>query len=174
MFCVYCGNKLAAGASFCSKCGAKIDCGGTEDASAAEITAVQPEQDMEYNYKRGEECYDGGVYKVAFRYFQTAAELGHIEAQYRLAQMYQKALGVPENNRHAAQWYGEAARQGHAGAQYSLALQYLHGKGVEQDFKTALKWLMRSGGQGFGNALCVLGKQYEGDLLPEELLPRDR
>lgn len=173
MFCVNCGSKLETGSNFCSKCGTKIVCSGTDDVTAAETTAVQLEQDMEYNYKRGKECFDGGVYKVAFQYFQKAANLGHIEAQYRLAQMYQKALGVAESNKYAVQWYAKAAMQGHAGAQYMLALQYLYGKGMEQDFVSAFKWLTRSSEQGFGNALYTLGKQYEGDLLPEEFLPRD-
>lgn len=173
MFCINCGNKLITGSNFCTRCGAKINNDNTDVATAAEFADMRPEKETEHNLKRGKECFDGGVYEVAFRYFQEAAEQGHIEAQYRLAKMYQEGLGVFESKKHAAQWFDKAAEQGHAEAQYSLALQYMHGKGVQQDFEIALKWLTLSSEQGLQNALCTLGKQYEGDILPESLLPRD-
>lgn len=126
LVCPNCENKLLEGAAFCTKCGTKI-IGGGEFQNNIESKGVttQTADDVEYNYKRGKESFDGEVFDNAFKYFQAAAEQGHMEAQFRLAQMYEEGIGVPESKKHATKWYAKAAEQGHAAAQYKLAVYYL-------------------------------------------------
>ena len=51
-----------------------------------------------------------------------AAKAGHVEAQFRLGQLYERGEGVLAAAVEAAHWYEAAARQGHAGAQERLAV----------------------------------------------------
>jgi TPR repeat protein len=56
---------------------------------------------------------------------RNAANQGIAEAQYALAQMYEKGqrdlwLSVPQDSRQAVEWYRKAAEQGHSGAQNNL------------------------------------------------------
>lgn len=164
MFCINCGNKLPEDAGFCNQCGTKvavIEC--VNDMPATTMKFVQPTKEIEENYKRGKECLAAYLYETAFNYFQKAAQQGHAEAQYELAEMYQDGLGVSESEKHATKWYGLAAEQGHAEAQYNLALQYMEGEdtGVEHDLVTAIKWLQLSAQQGCAGANRVLGGLYE-------------
>ncbi len=143
LVCPNCGNKLLDGAAFCTKCGTKIIGGGElQNNIESKGVAIQIADDVEYNYKRGKESFDGKVFDNAFKYFQTAAEQGHMEAQFRLAQMYEEGIGVPESKKHATKWYAKAAEQGHAAAQYKLAEYYLYERvfevlGVDLDSETA-------------------------------------
>src|SRR5262249_29247209 len=54
--------------------------------------------------------------KQAFELLRVAASARHPEAQYRLADAYEHALGVPANVPSALQWYAIAATNRHAGA----------------------------------------------------------
>ena len=67
----------------------------------------------EQAYEKGMACYDAGDYANAFTYFQTAAQEGHAQAQYRLAKLCADGLGTGMNSEEALRWYGCAARQGH-------------------------------------------------------------
>ena len=69
------------------------------------------------------------------------AEAGDAEAQYRLAFVHGRGVGVKLDHRAAAEWYGRAAEQGHAKAQGRLGTYYFFGKGVEKDLIRAYVWL---------------------------------
>jgi TPR repeat protein len=72
---------------------------------------------------------------------RARAEAGDAEAQYRLAFVHGRGVGVKLNHRVAAEWYTSAARQGHAKAQGRLGTYYFYGKGVERDLVRAYTWL---------------------------------
>ena len=76
----------------------------------------------------------------ALEYFTMAAEQGHRDAQFELAQMYAQGLGTPQKFEEAIHWFQQAARKGHSKAQFNLAFQYAHGQGVEVDFLKAYEW----------------------------------
>lgn len=142
LICPNCGNKLLDGAAFCTKCGTKIT-GNRELKNNIESKDVptQTTDEIEYNYKRGKESFDGEVFDNAFKYFQRAAEQGHMEAQVWLARMYEDGIAVPRSKKHAIKWYAKAAEQGHAAAQYKLADYYLYERvfeilGVDLDSDT--------------------------------------
>ena len=73
-----------------------------------------------------------------------SAQGGDAVAQYNLAVMYSKGIGVPQDDALAIQWYEKAAEQGHAMAQYNLGMVHFFGKGVAQDYTTAYKWVLIS------------------------------
>ncbi len=49
----------------------------------------------------------------AFDLYNTAAQQGSAEAQYRLAMMYMKGTGVPMSEKDAVRWANKSARQQH-------------------------------------------------------------
>lgn len=65
--------------------------------------------------------------------FMSAALQGNVDAQYRLAQLYQKGVAVPQNDMMAYKWAYTAALSGHAEAQrLSLTLeQFLTAEDIE-------------------------------------------
>ena len=70
---------------------------------------------------------------------RRAAEQGHADAQYRLAEMYDKADGVKRDLSIAARWYREAAEGGNPEAQYRLGFMYQYGQGIEENEYEAIR-----------------------------------
>lgn len=88
------------------------------------------------------------------------AEQGDINAQYEVALMFAKGLGVKKNTNKAIKWYKEAAKQGHPEASFNLGIIYYKGKGVLQDKTKALKWFKKSAAQGHDKSQINLGHFY--------------
>jgi TPR repeat protein len=88
------------------------------------------------------------------------AKAGNAVAQFNLGAMYDYALGVPNNDREAAQWYLKAAEQGHADAQFRLGFLYAEGRGVNKDYKQAMEWDLRAASQGSAMAQHNIGSLY--------------
>ena len=65
--------------------------------------------------------------------YRQSAEQGHSAAQFNLAMMYERGLGVAQDDRQAAVWYAKVAEQGEAKAQFILGRMYDRGLGVEQN-----------------------------------------
>lgn len=82
-----------------------------------------------------------------------SAQEGDVVAQYNLAVMYSKGVGVAQDDTEAFKWYSLAAEQGHAMAQYNLGMVYFFGKGIAQDNSAAYKWVMIASEDG-GNAVA--------------------
>lgn len=76
----------------------------------------------------------------AFKWFMTAAELGHAPAQYKIGAAYAYGEGTDEDPQQAAHWYSKAAAQGYAIAQRNLGIMYMNGDGVDQNKPLALAW----------------------------------
>ena len=59
--------------------------------------------------------YGNGVpqnFQEALKWYRTSAELGDINAQRILGEMYLKGQNVQKDDAEAANWFGKAARQG--------------------------------------------------------------
>ncbi len=91
-------------------------------------------------FDEGVAAYERGDYETALREFRVLAEQGDASAQYNLALMYAKGLGVPQDYAEAARWYRRAAEQGYFVAQNSLGVMYDNGYGVHQDYVEAHMW----------------------------------
>src|SRR5579864_361386 len=69
---------------------------------------------------------------------RARAENGDASAQYELAGLYYQGKGVPQDYKHAADWYRKAADQGNPKAQYGVGFMYYEGRGVQQT--TPRRW----------------------------------
>ena len=90
------------------------------------------------------------------------AERGNIEAQFALAQAYDRGRDVPKDKTEAIRWYRLAATQGDPFAQNALGDNYWEGTGVPKDDKEAAGWWRLAATQGFAPAQHSLGKILSG------------
>jgi len=86
------------------------------------------------------------------------AEKGHIEAQFALAQAYDRGRDVPMDKTEAVRWYQLAAKQGDAFSQFYLGNNYWEGTGIAKSEKEAVRWWHSAAAQGFAPAQNSLGK----------------
>ena len=93
-----------------------------------------------------------GDFKTAYKLFLPLAEQGNAAAQSKLGILYQKGLGVQQDDKEAVKWFRLAAEQGSAEAQYFLGGMYSHGKGVPKDLKEEVKWTRLAAEQGNADA----------------------
>lgn len=134
---------------------------GTDSSTQKSIEEQGVRTKAEQFYKDGLKFYQGKFFIQAAQSFRQAAELGHAEAQFRLARMYYDSEGVLQrDSAQAAQWYQKAAEQGHAAAQYFLGALYFVGSGVPQDFTMAEKWYLKAATQNQTDAQLSLGMMY--------------
>ena len=96
--------------------------------------------------------FSPGLVKKAFA--------GDAEAQFQLAECYNKSTATPEQRAEAAYWYLQSARQGHVVAMLILGEFYLQGIAVPQSDRDAVRWLYRSAKRGHTKAAWLLGECY--------------
>ena len=90
------------------------------------------------------------------------AERGNVEAQFALAQAYDRGRDVPKDKTEAIRWYRLAATQGDAFAQNALGDNYWEGTGVPKNDTEAARWWQLAAAQGFAPAQHSLGKILSG------------
>jgi|GEM_PF-389372 len=73
-------------------------------------------------------------------YYEKAANLGNVNAQYRLAQFYEDGYYVKKSKKNAFNWYLHAANNGHPQAAEKVAYMYEKGKGTKRDDQKAAAW----------------------------------
>lgn len=76
------------------------------------------------NYMLGCKSFSEKDYIRAIGYFTIAANLGHPESQYKLAQIYEDGRGIPKNYGIAIRYYKMASNKGYAKAQCDLGFLY--------------------------------------------------
>ena len=77
--------------------------------------------------QKADKYYDKGLrsndIKISCNWYHRAAEIGHVEAQNRLGDIYSSGcFKISKDNEHAIKWYRKAAEQGHKNAQINLDL----------------------------------------------------
>ena len=82
------------------------------------------------------------------------------EAQFNLAQLYDRGRGAAADPSEAARLYRAAADQGHAGAQVNLGRLYRDGRGVARDDAAAAGWYQRAADRGQPIAQFNLAQMY--------------
>jgi TPR repeat protein len=92
------------------------------------------------------------------------AELGIAEAAYRLAEIYDRGLGVPADPPQAATWYRRAAVAGSREAAVRLGAMYETGRGVHTDAAEAVAWYRKAALLGDARAQLRLAKAYENGI----------
>ncbi len=101
------------------------------------------------------------AYEARFNQLKPAAEKGDPGAQYGLAALYHRGLGVERDPRAAFRLYTRAAEKGHAEAQFALGRMYADGEGVKQNYYRAAEWYalaVKMGGR--ADAQFALGQLY--------------
>ena len=92
---------------------------------------------------------------------REAAEGGHAEAQFMLAQRYREADGTRADPHAAFRWYQASAEQGYPPALMFVGVCYAHGIGVECDLAAAVEYYRRAANSGLPLAMGLLGDCYE-------------
>lgn len=132
---------------------------------------VPPDRDLAYRlYSLAVEKGDAEVlyivatkmtwpYKMGLtpvKLFTLAANQGHAESQYRLAEHHMSQFEFEA----AYNWLLKATEQGLADAQVRMGDLYDNGFHVPEDRELALKWYMLAADQGLANAQRRLGRKY--------------
>ncbi|MBN8682297.1 MAG: toll/interleukin-1 receptor domain-containing protein [Chitinophagales bacterium] len=98
-------------------------------------------------------------YKECFALFERAASMGHMGAQYELAELYRN--GIPPNMNQAIVWYGKAANQGSIEADFKLGEIFFEGiNGVTKDMVAAEIHYGKAAQKGHSDAQLMLGYLY--------------
>jgi uncharacterized protein len=105
---------------------------------------------------------------------RQSAESGNLNAQFQLAQRYQKGDGVPRDLTEASKWMQKAAHNETpssrvADAIYNLALMYEKGEGVLQDVSEAHNLFLQAAAEYQPDAMFRAGQMYEkGEGVPQD------
>ena len=103
-------------------------------------------------------------------YFNIAAEMNNVEAQYRLALFYFHGFHFEVDKGRAMEYFCSAAKEGHSPSQYYLGLCYLHGIVVDKDLPTAFHFFEFAAASNFPPALFQMALCYQYSLgVPADL-----
>lgn len=142
-----------------------------QDAFSGFQVLEEQSHDDKLQYRLGQMLYQGiGTERdeeEAVRYWQQAAKLGNVNAQYALGKFWLDT-GTGDVQQ-AAAWLEKAANAGNTSAQYVLAKLYLEGRLGEKDVEKAGKLFQKAAEQGNGFAAYRLGRMY----LEREDIPKD-
>lgn len=112
-------------------------------------------------YKEACKYRDNKEYELAFTMFFSAANEGHLEAQFSLAYSYDVGRGTTRDHVKAVEWYKKAANSGHVIAMNNLGLKYLNGQGTEQDYQKAFMWFEKAVSKNYYGAHSNVAFCYE-------------
>ena len=110
------------------------------------------------------QLYKQKDFKAILAIIQPLAEQGDAIAQALLGEMYEKRLGVKQDDFEAVKWYRKAADQGNANAQFILGMSYLLGKGVQVNKFLAKEWLGKACDNGEQKGCKYYAKLNRGEL----------
>jgi hypothetical protein len=108
--------------------------------------------------------------KYAISWLNTAVTLGHAQATFQLACLYQIGSDVPKDPQKATLLYEQAAKLGEIASYVLLGKKYEAGDGVEQDFQKAAICYQKGHDNGFVLASQELAFLYEKGLGVEKNL----
>ena len=136
------------------------------------FTALEKQShDDKLQYRLGQMLHTGtGTEKdekAAAEYWEKAAKLGNVHAQYALAKLWLETNNGDVSK--ALQWLTKAADGGHAQAQYTLGKCYRDGIHVDKSIEQAVHLFLLSAEQNNAYAAYQLGKLY----LAGEGIPKD-
>ncbi|WP_173980533.1 tetratricopeptide repeat protein, partial [Magnetospirillum sp. UT-4] len=95
-------------------------------------------------FEDGVQAHNRGDFALALTLFRSASEVGHVDAQLYLADMYESGRGVTQDFAAAMRWYRISADQGDHRAQLNLGVMYERGRGVPQDLTEAVRWYRKA------------------------------
>jgi TPR repeat protein len=122
-----------------------------EDVAAMRAGAEAGQAAAQYWYGLYKETEAGAPAEAAGWYRRAAAQ-GHQEAELRLAQMLERAVGILGDPAEARRLYTRAAEAGVVVAQFNLAVMLEEGRGGDRDLEAAGAWYHAAALQGHGRA----------------------
>jgi len=123
-------------------------------------------------FDMGMRAYQNGDYAETYKYMLTSAQGGYPAAQFNLALMYDKGLGIPQDYAEALKWYCKASVGGEIRGFANIGEMYANGWGVPLDEEKARHWYRM--GADLGDALGQLYtvREYAKET-KEKGLPKD-
>ena len=153
--------RLVHSCPFCREALPKTD-EGVEKQNMKRIEANDP---AALCHQGMEEC-ERGDHIRAFEYFSKAAELGDMEAHFRMSALYQKGQGVEKDKGKEIYHMEEAAIGGHPKARLCLGCW----ETFRLDFERAVKHFIIAASQGDDQSIKMLMKMFkDGIVVKEEL-----
>jgi len=115
-------------------------------------------------------AFQRGYYITAFGLAtQHAADQDDPKSMTLVGELYANGLGVPEDDKKAAEWYKLAAGRGDANAMFALAMFRMEGRVGPRDRVESAKWLAAAAKLGHPIAAYDLALLYmEGELFPQD------
>jgi len=150
-------------------------------ASAKPIHAVITNASFGVEAYEGETLFRTGMGKLvdstdqdnlvqAARWIEAAAVEGHLEAQYLIASLYERGIGVTKERNTAIVWYERSASSGHMTAMYNLGVLLADTATSSQDYVRSAFWFAKAAENGLVDAQVNIGTLYErGNGLPKSV-----
>ncbi len=115
-------------------------------------------------FQLARERIDAGDFAVGASLMRQAAESGLAPAQYRLAKLHEKGLGVSRDLAEARKWTERAAQGGNIKAMHDIAVYLAEGEGGPQTYAGAVEWFSKASQHGVVDSQYNLGVLYEQGL----------
>ncbi|NMP14941.1 tetratricopeptide repeat protein [Thalassotalea sp. Y01] len=107
------------------------------------------------------EMMNRGDFIAAVEELKPMVDLGHPQALYHQATMYERGLGVKKSQTKAFELYQRAAKRGIPEAQFNIAQMYLEGRGTIVDKRQGFEYTKRAADKGLAAAQFNLALMYQ-------------
>lgn len=136
-----------------------------EHAEIKQLREAADAGDAESQFLLAKELSDPGGYlpedlPLALKYFERAAESGHVKAQHNVGALLLRGVGGPPQPTAAIPWLKRAAEQGSVLSQDTLGMIYERGLGVQADGEAAVVWFQQAAEAGSATSQAYLGRIY--------------
>lgn len=115
-------------------------------------------------FQFGEARLEAQDFAAGADFVSRAAEQGLPAAQYRLAKLHERGIGVPRDFTEARAWTERAANGGNVKAMHDLAVFYADGEGGPQSYAAAAEWFRKAADFGIVDSQYNLAVLYENGL----------
>lgn len=115
-------------------------------------------------YQLGQANINDGDYQEGASLIRKSAQKGLPVAQYSLAKLHEKGIGLPKDLNSAREWTEKAANSGNVKAMHDLAVYMAEGEGGEQSYAGAVEWFRKGAEFGVVDSQYNLGVLYERGL----------
>lgn len=119
------------------------------------------QDDLDMMLGSGIAAFESKQFSRAAGLLAPLAEMGHVEAQYRMAIMAQNGLGMLPNPLLAFSYMKAAAKAGMGVAQHGLAFMYMQGECTDKNPAKAVEWFKQAADQGLIGSMTTLALLYE-------------
>nr|WP_070960416.1 peptidoglycan-binding protein [Hyphomonas sp. Mor2] len=135
-----------------------------EIPKALSLERAAVEGDPIAQFKWGESRLAAQDFAAGADFVRRAARQGLPAAQYRLAKLHERGIGVPRDFFEARSWTEKAAIGGNTKAMHDIAVFYADGEGGPQSYAAAAEWFRKAADYGVVDSQYNLALLYENGL----------